>query len=83
MGISSVEIKKLCQVMPSNSFGKVMYLDFPAVFEKMRFSTLKQKYYENQGGLLAAFLHDCYMLEEEQHTLQVKCSSGGSGSGVV
>ena len=70
MGISMVEIKRLCQIMPSNSFGKVMYLDFPSYFEKMRFNTLKQKYFENQGGLLAAFLHDCYMMEEEQYTLQ-------------
>ena len=48
----------------------MIFSDFPAMFEKMRFTSLKQKYYEHQGGLLAMFLQDCYRLEEEQFQLQ-------------
>lgn len=36
----------------------------------MRFTTLKHKYYEHQGGLLSMFLQDCYRLEEHHYTLQ-------------
>ena len=47
------------------------------MFEKMRFTSLKQKYYEHQGGLLAMFLQDCYRLEEEQFQLQHVRSTPG------
>lgn len=68
--ISIVEINKLCHVMPHNSFGKLIYTDFPSAFEKTRFSVLKQRFFESQGGLLAAFYSDCLLLEEEQYELR-------------
>ena len=68
--ISNVEINKLCHVMPHNSFGKLIYTDFPAAFEKTRFSILKQRFFESQGGLLSAFYSDCVVLEEEQYELR-------------
>jgi Ca2+-binding EF-hand superfamily protein len=68
--ISPIEMNRLLHVMPHNSFGKLIYTDFPEAFEKIRFSALKQRYFENQGGLLTAFLSDCTLLEESQHELQ-------------
>ena len=68
--ISNVEINKLCHVMPHNSFGKLIYTDFPTAFEKTRFSVLKQRFFESQGGLLTAFYSDCVVLEEEQYELR-------------
>ena len=82
MGISYVEINKLCHSMPHNSFGKIIFHDFPTIFERMRFNLLKQKYYEKQGGLLAIFLQDCYTLEEHQYEL-ARPKQGGKASGFV
>ena len=68
--ISPVEMSRLLHMMPHNSFAQLIYTDFPTAFEKTRFSLLKHRYYESQGGLLTAFLSDCALLEEEQHELQ-------------
>jgi hypothetical protein len=67
--IAPIEIHRLAHAMPHNSFGKLIYADFPATFERIRFLHLKQKYYESQGGLLMTFLQDCAGLEEQHYEL--------------
>ena len=59
LGITEIDITKICQLIPRNPFGRILYAKFLQVLRQVRFKSLKNAIIESQGGLQSLLLQEC------------------------
>lgn len=59
LGITEIDITKICQLIPRNPFGRIIYAKFLQVLRQVRFKSLKNAIIESQGGLQSLLLQEC------------------------